>query len=782
MCYGREIEDCRMLHGQVLKQTWAYSYIGLGILTSAQGAFTVLTIMNYLRYVKYGSSWYWAFVVIAGLALAMNTVWSMHFIGMEAINLVVPSSFSGGASLHVPIEFDVPLTVLSAIIPCILTPLGVHMVTSRNEVERTKFDAASVNSILKASFIVSCAICTLHYLGMESEVGAFTRNYTSTVAMVMSWVIAFVAVTAGFCMMLFLPSNICIQFFSSLLIAVAVNGMHYTGMSSATYYANAEHIPDTSKHTFHFDAMLVAFVATLFDLVILTVCHHYGTSLRLSAEMARMKQEEELNAVSKIVSLQAQFQQMTQSLLSALCDAVVTLGPDLAIAHPTPKLNALLLRNSTSMEGTSFLSLIAPDDRERFQQFVASFSSSLLCNPTDGHKHPSEPAQAITVHFLDGFQSRVQVQLFHTCLADAGHSMVHLLGVCEIGDFFRHQQSGGDAPRDRLADLSGLPKVDKLSSFSRSTSQDSMLDRSSEADALISLGDEQRPATRAGQIQKSILEMPKMSRDGDMDDSRSVMSATLSEDARSEDFVPLVRNASKDGEEDVAVWFDALSFEILKCTTPFSFLSGPIPSGSALTDWLVHADELVSAVQQQVNAIAYDGDAELRAVRLREGLLIRSRGLSCGFEYASECALECTTEVPGDDIDPEVEIVARIVLTNVKQRLRKAKGGSKSGGGSRHRGSASDGSARNHSSSNISTVSSVSLTRSDDAAAAVAGGPLAAGASGKVQTSRPKPAAATADKEEEADLEAGGAVPLIAEPPGGNMISATLLGSSWMNL
>merc|ERR1719310_1603338 len=110
---------------------------------------------------------------------------------------------------------------------------------------------------------------------------------------------------------------------------------------------------------------------------------------------------------------------MTQSLLSALCDAVVTLGPDLSVAHPAPKLNSLLLRNTRSMEGQSFLDLMTPDERERFQNFVNSISSSAANMDQDWHNFGAEPAQAITLHLLDGLHNRVPVQIFHTCLSDS---------------------------------------------------------------------------------------------------------------------------------------------------------------------------------------------------------------------------------------------------------------------------------------------------------------------------------------------------------------------------
>lgn len=130
------------------------------------------------------------------------------------------------------------------------------------------------------------------------------------------------------------------------------------------------------------------------------------------------------------IKASSQAEVTVRRLLSALCDAVVTLGPDLRISARAPKLANLLLqgRSTTALEGVLFLDFMACSDQDRFKQFLARAPDH-----ADSRLDP-EPAQALNVHLRDSSGITVQVQLFHSHFMDLSDKIGHLIGICEVGD------------------------------------------------------------------------------------------------------------------------------------------------------------------------------------------------------------------------------------------------------------------------------------------------------------------------------------------------------------
>eukprot|EP00929_Paragymnodinium_shiwhaense_P063216 TRINITY_DN31597_c0_g1_i1.p1 TRINITY_DN31597_c0_g1~~TRINITY_DN31597_c0_g1_i1.p1 ORF type:complete len:810 (+),score=147.11 TRINITY_DN31597_c0_g1_i1:125-2554(+) len=117
-------------------------------------------------------------------------------------------------------------------------------------------------------------------------------------------------------------------------------------------------------------------------------------------------------------------------LLSALCDAVVTLGPDLRISQKASKFANLLFQDGSrnALEGSLFLDFMADTDKQRFKDFV-SRSPDWASSTAD-----PMPAQALNVLLRDRWGSGVQVQLLHSHFLDQFDQVSHLLGICEVGD------------------------------------------------------------------------------------------------------------------------------------------------------------------------------------------------------------------------------------------------------------------------------------------------------------------------------------------------------------
>ncbi|KAJ3027024.1 UNVERIFIED_CONTAM: hypothetical protein HDU68_004642, partial [Siphonaria sp. JEL0065] len=91
--------------------------------------------------------------------------------------------------------------------------------------------------IFVSGFFIALAVLAMHYLGMYS-MRMEAEQVFNPVVVGLSVVIAFVAATAGmfiiFRILPFFPHDI-IKYLAAVIIAIAVNGMHYTGMAAVEY-------------------------------------------------------------------------------------------------------------------------------------------------------------------------------------------------------------------------------------------------------------------------------------------------------------------------------------------------------------------------------------------------------------------------------------------------------------------------------------------------------------------------------------------------------------------
>ena len=124
-----------------------------------------------------------------------------------------------------------------------------------------------------------------------------------------------------------------------------------------------------------------------------------------------------------------------QDLLGIMCDAVVVLDEHLAMASPSPKLDARLMLNVR--DGISFPSLFRVTDQARVAQFLADGGGA---------------AQSLHANLRDVGGSRLGVQLFHKRFEDAFGRTRHVIGVVEEPDDERQAQPAPqDDPEIRLS-------------------------------------------------------------------------------------------------------------------------------------------------------------------------------------------------------------------------------------------------------------------------------------------------------------------------------------------
>ncbi|MFM9693513.1 MHYT domain-containing protein [Streptomyces europaeiscabiei] len=137
-------------------------------------------------------------------------IWTMHFIAM--IGFRVKES---------EIHYDVGLTVLSLVVAVTVVGVGVFAVGYRG---------VSRSSLCSAGCVTGLGVAAMHYLGMAAiQLNGYIQYDITVVALSVG--IAIVAATAA------LWAAVSIRGFltslgASLVMGVAVSGMHYTGMAA----------------------------------------------------------------------------------------------------------------------------------------------------------------------------------------------------------------------------------------------------------------------------------------------------------------------------------------------------------------------------------------------------------------------------------------------------------------------------------------------------------------------------------------------------------------------
>jgi len=183
--------------------------VALSFIMAVFGSFTALQLAIRIPVAEKQALGFW--VLSSGIALGGGAIWSMHFVGMLAMN--VPFEM----------QFDIALTFLSFIIAILFVCLGLAIAGR---------DLLGETSLVLGGAIAGLGVASMHYLGMYAMKIPATVSYDTTLVIV-SIIIAIVAAIAS----LWLAFNLrgmLQRFGSAIIMGVAVCGMHYTGMYAAT--------------------------------------------------------------------------------------------------------------------------------------------------------------------------------------------------------------------------------------------------------------------------------------------------------------------------------------------------------------------------------------------------------------------------------------------------------------------------------------------------------------------------------------------------------------------
>ncbi|WP_410809303.1 MHYT domain-containing protein [Micromonospora sp. 067-2] len=152
--------------------------------------------------------------LLAAWALGGTAIWAMHFMAML-----------GFAVQNTRIRYDVPLTVASTVIAVVAVGIGLAIVgTGRLSPVR----------LVAGGIFTGAGVAAMHYTGMAAMRLNGSLGYDAT-RVVLSVVIAIVASTVALWLAMTVRRPLAI-FGSALVMGVAVNGMHFTGMSALSVH------------------------------------------------------------------------------------------------------------------------------------------------------------------------------------------------------------------------------------------------------------------------------------------------------------------------------------------------------------------------------------------------------------------------------------------------------------------------------------------------------------------------------------------------------------------
>ncbi len=199
-----------------MEVSYNWFLVSLSFLVAVFGSFTGLQITNGMKSSSSGPTPIW--IAAAAVSLGGGAIWTMHFIGMLAYQVPMDIGYLPGP------------TFASLALAIVAVGIGVYIAVSGK---------LSVVRLLGAGLFTGLAVAGMHYLGMKAMVmPGSTMVYDKTLVGI-SLVIAVVAATVALWLAVNLKGT-AIMLGSAVVMAIAVCGMHYTGMAAMSMTHNHE--------------------------------------------------------------------------------------------------------------------------------------------------------------------------------------------------------------------------------------------------------------------------------------------------------------------------------------------------------------------------------------------------------------------------------------------------------------------------------------------------------------------------------------------------------------
>lgn len=215
----------------IIDSEYTFSLVILSILLACSASYTALTMNERIQQNSFFHRFFW--IGLASIAMGFG-IWSMHFIGMGALNLPT----------HM--QYDPFLTILSICPALIASILAFYFANRPNQ---------RIVTFIISGIIMGLGISTMHYMGMaamEMEVQYAYKPGLFIGSILIAMVVSFVALYILTSLQRLMNRRV-IKLVTSVILGLAVSSMHYTGMASVVFYVDADTVfstnHDHSNHT-----------------------------------------------------------------------------------------------------------------------------------------------------------------------------------------------------------------------------------------------------------------------------------------------------------------------------------------------------------------------------------------------------------------------------------------------------------------------------------------------------------------------------------------------------
>lgn len=202
----------------LIEGQYNYYIVALSFIIAILGSISALNITVKISHAKERMRFFW---LCAGAFVMGSGIWSMHFVGMLSFHL------------HVPIKYDVPLTLFS-MLTSVLASFIAFYITMPNTVLWYKM---ALGGLFMGSGIV-----TMHYTGMAAMRMPMDIQY-DPFYFVISVILALV--TSYIALLLFLRFRNqnearSLKWLSAIIMGFGICSMHYTGMKATLFHGHID--------------------------------------------------------------------------------------------------------------------------------------------------------------------------------------------------------------------------------------------------------------------------------------------------------------------------------------------------------------------------------------------------------------------------------------------------------------------------------------------------------------------------------------------------------------
>lgn len=196
-------------HG-LLTPTFSYALSVLGSLLGLVCAVRLRTAPS--------AGWRAWWLTLAAVAIGGTGIWTMHFVAMLGFSVV-----------GLPIRYDVPITALSAAIAIGAVAIGLSIAARGTKAQGVR--------IVIGGLFAGLGVAAMHFTGMFAMHLDGTIDYMAS-RVIAAVIIAVVAATVALWLAMTVQRPLAILA-SALVMGIAVNGMHFMGMSAMSVQPDA---------------------------------------------------------------------------------------------------------------------------------------------------------------------------------------------------------------------------------------------------------------------------------------------------------------------------------------------------------------------------------------------------------------------------------------------------------------------------------------------------------------------------------------------------------------